>query len=125
MISWVQAGGWTEVIESPAAGGDSAGIPCPVRCSEETYVLRVRGVSMEPDFRDGDLIFVDPRVEPVHGQFVVVMLEDSPEATFKQLIIEGGRQYLKALNPEWPTPIIEVKRPARFCGVVIFKGAVV
>jgi SOS-response transcriptional repressor LexA len=27
-------------------------------------------------------------------------LEDTQEATFKQLIIEGGQMYLKALNPD-------------------------
>jgi len=43
-------------------------------------------------------------------------------ATFKQLIIEGGHQYLKALNPEWPKPIIEIIENARICGVVVFKG---
>ena len=80
---------------------------------------------MEPKFHDGDLIFVDPNVEPVHGKYVVVMLEDTSEATFKQLIVEGGRQYLKALNPNWPDPIIEIDQNARICGVVVFKGEMV
>ena len=59
------------------------------------------------------------------GKYVVVMLEDSDEATFKQLIVEGGRQYLKALNPEWPNRIIEFNQNTRICGVVVFKGEMV
>ena len=70
-------------------------------------------------------IFVDPHVDAVSGKYVVVMIEDTAEATFKQLIVEGGRQYLKALNPEWPNRIIEVNQNARICGVVVFKGEMV
>jgi SOS-response transcriptional repressor LexA len=80
---------------------------------------------MEPKFHDGDLIFVDPLVSPDSGRYVVVRLEHSQEATFKQLIVEGGRRYLKALNPDWPNRIIEVDSVATICGVVVFKGEVV
>jgi SOS-response transcriptional repressor LexA len=80
---------------------------------------------MEPKFHEGDLIFVDPSVIPDHGKFVVVRLEQSNEATFKQLIIEEGKQYLKALNPDWPNRIIEVDEEATICGVIVFKGEVV
>ena len=57
--------------------------------------------------------------------YVVVRMEDSHEATFKQLIVEGDRQYLKALNPDWPKRIIEVTANATLCGVVVFKGELV
>ena len=79
-----------------------AHLPCPVRCSAGTFVLRVRGESMEPRFRDGDLIFVDSAVLPDHRRLVVARGEDTHEATVKQLIVEGERKYLKALNPDWP-----------------------
>jgi SOS-response transcriptional repressor LexA len=55
----------------------------------------------------------------------VVRLEDTHEATFKQLIVESGRMYLKALNPDWPTRIIEVTEDAFICGVVVFKGEII
>ena len=125
LISWVQAGAWTEIAGSFSAEDAEAYLPCPVRCSAETFVLRVRGESMEPRFRDGDLIFVDPAVSPDHGRLVVVRGEDSNEATFKQLIVEGERKYLKALNPDWPERIIERDAAAAICGVVVFKGEIV
>ncbi len=125
LISWVQAGDWSEISEGYAPPYDSELLPCPVRCSEETFVLRVRGVSMEPRFHEGDLIFVDPNVDALNGKYVVVQLEEPNEATFKQLVIEGDRQYLKALNPDWPNRIIEVNKAATICGVVVFKGEVV
>ena len=46
----------------------------------------------------------------------------SNEVTFKQLIVEEGKQYLKTLNPDWPNRIIEVTTDTNICGVIIFKG---
>ena len=125
LISWVQAGEWSEISEGYVPPYESELLPCPVACSDETFVLRVRGSSMEPRFHEGDLIFVDPTVAAVNGRFVVVQLEEPNEATFKQLVIEGDRQYLKALNPDWPNRIIEVNEAATICGVVVFKGELV
>jgi len=125
LISWNQAGNWAEIAATVDFDNAENLFPCPIRCSPDSFVLRLRGESMEPKFHAGDLIFVDPHVVPVSGNYVVVRLEDAHEATFKQLIVEGERQYLKALNPDWPHRIIEVDSNARFCGVVVFKGEAV
>ena len=65
------------------------------------------------------------QIAQISRRYVVVRLEDSQETTFKQLVIEEGHQYLKALNPDWPNRIIEVNSNATICGVVVFKGEVV
>lgn len=127
LISWVQAGSWCETIDIFEPGTAEEWMPCPVNHGTRTFVLRVRGPSMHnphgrPSFQDGDLIFVDPDREAVNGSPVVVRLDDDNEATFKQLVIEGGKRYLKALNPAWPDQIIQINSNATICGVVIFKG---
>ena len=80
---------------------------------------------MEPKFHEGDLIFVDPNASAEHGKYVVVRIDSSNEATFKQLIIEEGSKYLKALNPDWPNRIIEIDEEASICGVIVFKGEII
>lgn len=122
LIPWKRVAEWPTNAVGVAASDAEDLLPCPVRCSERTFVLRVRGESMEPRFHDGDLIFVDPEVPPVSGRFVVVHLDDSQETTLKQLIVEDGLQFLKALNPDWPTRISELRPTATICGVVIFRG---
>ena len=87
-----------------------------------TYVLRVEGSSMEPDYLHGDYIFVDPDVTPVHGKDVVVTLNGSKHPVFKRLIVEGQDTYLMALNPHFPDRIIKMDRNAQICGVVVFSG---
>jgi SOS-response transcriptional repressor LexA len=125
LISWVQAGEWSEIAGRFDSDDAQDWLPCPVRCGKGTFVLRVKGQSMEPRFQDGEYIFVDPELAADNGRFVVVRLEDTHEATFKQLIVESGRMYLKALNPDWPTRIIEVTEDAFICGVVVFKGEII
>ena len=36
------------------------------------YVIRLRGHSLEPEFRDRGLLLVDPHQDPEHGDFVHV-----------------------------------------------------
>jgi len=70
---------------------------------------------MESKFPEGVIIIVDPDVEPVHGSFVVALLADAGQVTFKQLVIDG-RRYLKPLNPRYP--IMEMDDRMATCGVV-------
>jgi len=127
LISWVQAGAWAGIVDNFAPGDAEEWLPCPIKHGPHTFVLRVRGESMwnphgRPSFQDGDLIFVDPDRSAVHGSMVVVRLDDEQEATFKQLVVEGDRRYLRAANPSWPDRIVQIDGNATICGVVIFKG---
>lgn len=117
LISWVQAGSFKEVISDMTIAKEY--IHCPTRCSDSTYALRVEGESMLDRFRPGQIIFVDPELVPTSGQFVIAMLEDGYRTTFKQLIVDGGQQYLKALNKDWPERIIKVTEDCRIIGTVI------
>lgn len=120
LISWVQAGSWSEITEIKAY--DAERFMCPVNCSDLTFVLKVQGISMEPKFDEGDLIFVDPEAECIHGSYVVARLDDDNQATFKQLIIENGHKFLKAANPNWPEQLIPINGNCTLVGKVIFTG---
>ncbi len=98
-------------------------MPSPIPTSGTAYYLRVRGLSMynpagEPSFNENDLVLVEPQSHVDSGSLVVVLLDDNTEATFKQLIIEDGKKYLRALNPDWPNRIVQVNGNATICGVV-------
>lgn len=122
LISWVQAGHWNDVIDNFATGDAEDWLQCPRKFGPRTFALRVRGISMEPKYQDGDIIFVDPDIQAEHGKNVVVRLDDEHEATFKQLVVEGGQMFLRALNPDWPGPkLIQINGNATICGVVIGK----
>lgn len=126
LISWVQAGAWCEMQEPFELEDAETWLPCVISHSSTTFALRVRGLSMfnpheRRSFREGDIIFVDPARDYENGSLVIVKLANSKEATFKQLVVEGDRRFLKPLNPSWPDPIIELPGDATICGVVISK----
>jgi SOS-response transcriptional repressor LexA len=126
LISWVQAGAWCEIADVRTLDDAELWLPCAASHSSQSYALRVRGLSMfnqheRRSFRDGDIIFVDPAKDAENGSLVIAKLVDSQEATFKQLVMEGSRRFLKPLNPAWPEPIIELGSNAMICGVVFSK----
>lgn len=63
-----------------------------------TFALRVRGDSMVgAGILDGDLVLVEPGVEPRAGQIVVALIDG--ESTLKRLVQVEGEFFLKAENP--------------------------
>lgn len=122
VISWVQAGAWTEVGYAEVDLNSAETYPCPVPCGPMTYILRVIGDSMISEYRPGDMIFVDPEVPAVHGDDVIAIMHDSGETTFKRLIEDSGQKFLKALNPNWPEPYVKINGNCSIIGTVIFSG---
>ena len=85
-------------------------------CAElEPYALRVTGDSMAPEFWDGCIIIVEPRLSARHGQYIVV--DYAGDTTFRQYLVDGARQLLAPLNPAYDT--VELIGPYQVRGVVI------
>lgn len=56
---------------------------------------------MEPDFKEGMVIIVEPELDPLPNDYVIVK-NGSEESTFKQLVKDGSDWYLKPLNDRYP-----------------------
>jgi len=122
LISWVQAGQWNDVVDIYRPGEGEKPVYTTRKVGNRAFALRVVGDSMEnpngrPTYPQGSIVIVDPDRAPLHGSAVIVRLEDSKQATFKQLIIEGDAQYLKPLNPRYP--VMPIDGNATICGVVV------
>lgn len=122
LISWVQAGKWREVIDNLQRGDAERWIPTHARVGRHAYALRIVGDSMvnprgSPSFPEGTVIIVDPERSAEPGRFVVVRQNHNTECTFKQLVRDAGRFYLKPLNPQYQ--IMELAQDAVVCGVLV------
>lgn len=115
LLSWSQAGEWDRICSTPARRSLNK-LPTTYRASRRTYALRVRDDSMEPKFPEGSHLIIEPDETPRPGQFVIVREPGTVEATFKQLVLDGDRRYLKPLNSRYP--VIALPPTAAFCGVV-------
>ncbi|MFZ4653065.1 MAG: LexA family protein [Methylococcaceae bacterium] len=107
-ISFVQAGVWTEAVDpyAPGAGDDYLLTDTPL--GPHAFALTIRGASMEPDFKEGDTIVIDPDIKPTPGDFVVAKNQED-EATFKKFRPRGidhqGRSVIELvpLNEDFPS----------------------
>jgi phage repressor protein C with HTH and peptisase S24 domain len=102
ILTEVQAGMYKQFVDNYLPGDSGLElISTSVPIKRHTYALRVTGDSMEPEFRDGMLLVVEPEMEHQPGDYVIAMTADS-QTTFKQLIKDGPDWYLKPLNPRYP-----------------------
>ncbi|MCE1246899.1 MAG: transcriptional repressor LexA [Firmicutes bacterium] len=67
--------------------------------TDELFLLRVKGDSMEPHIHPGDLVVVRRQQNADPGDIVAALIED--EATVKQLVKSGGKLRLHAFNPAY------------------------
>lgn len=123
LISWVQAGDWSEIVDNFQPGDAEDWIACPFPSGRHGFVLRVVGDSMfnpagDLSFRDGDFISVNPEFDARHRSLVIAR-RDREKATFKQLLLdESEGPMLHALNPNWPTRYIPLDKTTEIIGVV-------
>jgi len=68
--------------------------------TDELFLLRVKGDSMEPHIHQGDLVVIRRQATANPGDVVAALIDD--EATVKQLINSGGILRLHAFNPAYP-----------------------
>ncbi len=115
LISYVAAGSWSDAVDNLAPGDAEQWVDTTVPVKRHTYALRVEGDSMEPRFPNGAILIVEPEAEPKNGSYVIVR-QNGTDATFKQLVHDGGVWYLKPVNPRYP--IMQLGPDAVLCGVV-------
>jgi SOS-response transcriptional repressor LexA len=131
LINWVAAGRGAEAVDPYPVGQGVEYLQVSGEYSDSTFALEVRGESMEPDFRQGDIIIIDPMAAPKSGDFVVVELLSGNvpigqgPVTFKQYFPRGHAQNgraaydLIALNPDEQTITVNRANPGRIVGRMV------
>lgn len=125
VIDYVAAGGW-HATALPDSQPDGFGTLFTERSvSAHAFALTVEGHSMEPEFRDGDEIIVDPDLAPRPGDFVVAKRDADAAATFKKFRSRGNDRKrtpiieLVPLNEDYPSLRIAGDAPGRIIGTVV------
>jgi len=72
--------------------------------SNSPFALQVLGDSMEPEFKEGAIIIVDPSVPLHHKAYVVI--DYKGETTFRQFVVRDEKHYLVALNDDYEDELI-------------------
>lgn len=125
LISWVRAGLWGAIEDQFHPGeADEWADAYDTKPGANAFALRVTGDSMTNpvpgghSFPEGTIIIVDPGRAAGPGDFVIAKDVATQQATFKRLASDGGRWFLKPLNPSYPT--VEIDDPdIRVIGKVV------
>jgi phage repressor protein C with HTH and peptisase S24 domain len=94
-------------LDYPAAVADEY-IGCPDVTDPQAFAARVVGDSMEPDYREGELVVFAPSRPTPDGSDCFVRLERDNETTFKRIYFEedGARIRLQPLNQKYPPRVV-------------------
>lgn len=98
---------------APFGGGDSSACD-----GAEAFALMVLGDSMEPEFREGEIVIIEPAGLATDGSYVLAHVDD--DWIFRQLLQREGGWRLAPLNPAYPARDIDDLSPVR--GVIIQKS---
>lgn len=108
LISYVSAGLWRGAIEAFQPNDAHDWLVTDLDLSEGAFALEIKGDSMQPEFKPGDRVIIDPDIAPQPGDFVVAK-NGHEEATFKKYRPRGvdpsGNVVfeLVPLNDDYPT----------------------
>lgn len=81
------------------------------------FVIPIKGDSMEPDYQDGDLVFIQTSVDLNNG--VIGVFNYNGDAYIKQLVIDEDQAYLHSLNPAYKDMPITPDTDFRIIGEVV------
>ena len=81
------------------------------------FVIPIKGDSMEPDYHDGDLVFIQTSVDLNNG--VIGVFNYNGDAYIKQLVIDKDQAYLHSLNPIYKDMPITPDTDFRIIGEVV------
>lgn len=100
VISWVRAGNFESMLDQRTLEDVTQWVYLSKQPGPRAFGLIVKGPSMEPRFQDGDYLVVDSDVEWADGDFVILG-NGNEEATFKQIVRDGGDWWARPLNPQF------------------------
>jgi SOS-response transcriptional repressor LexA len=123
VINSIPAGGPRQIIDGYPAGAGMDEIEVSNHISDYAFALVLEGNSMEPDFRDGDKVVIDPELKPIPGDFVAARCQGD-HGTFKKYRPRGVNEHgvemfdLVPLNEDYPI-LHETAETCNIAGVLV------
>jgi SOS-response transcriptional repressor LexA/DNA-binding XRE family transcriptional regulator len=125
-------GEWVPIINRIAAGegvdtseaeayppGAAAAFVRFAGAPARVFAVEVTGDSMEPEYRDHDLVIADPDRPCSSGVCCVVLKRGGDRLPrLKRLRRRGGKTYLESLNPKYAAVLIRPGELERTCAIV-------
>jgi repressor LexA len=98
---------------------DTIKLPTIAKMPQDSFLLRVKGDSLKDAYIfSGDIVIVNPNLEPKNGQIVVAILNDA--AVVKRFYKKRSEIELVSENAEYKPIVIDKKYPSfKIVGIVV------
>jgi len=98
---------------------DTIDLPTIAHMPKDSFLLKVKGDSLKDAYIfSGDIVIVNPNLEPKNGQIVAAILDDA--AVVKRFYKKKNEIELVSENPEYKPIVIDKKYPSfKLVGIVI------
>jgi repressor LexA len=98
---------------------DTIELPTIARMPKDSFLLRVKGDSLKDAYIfSGDIVIVNPHLEPRNGKIVVAILDDA--AVVKRFYKKKNEIELVSENPEYEPIVIDRKYPSfKIVGIIV------
>lgn len=102
LVYWRLAGSFDSVKNNLGRCGVTYLLGVGNAPSNKAFSLEIKGDAMNPSFRDGDRVVIDPDAEWKSGDFVVVACRELGVVSIKRAIREDGEWWIAPLTPQIP-----------------------
>jgi SOS-response transcriptional repressor LexA len=82
---------------------------------EHNFALQVKGDSMEPEFKEGETLVINPTAKAENGDYIIVK-NDEEEATFNQFKRYDNMKILHPLDPQYNNIVMNKDKEYRIAG---------
>ena len=119
VVGLVQAGEFMPGDDGGFPAGSADAFVYSDQKARNLFAVRVVNDSMEPDFREGDVLIVNPNLEARSGDFVIAKLRSDNEVTFKKLIRHDRIIILRPLNSRYQDIVLDDPDAVELVGKVV------
>ena len=119
VVGLVQAGAFMPGEDGGFPAGSADAFVYSDQKARNLFAVRVVHDSMEPDFREGDVLIVNPNLEAQSGDFVIAKLRRDNEVTFKKLVRHDRILILRPLNSRYPDMVFSDPDEVELVGKVV------
>lgn len=98
---------------------DTVELPTIAKMPKDSFLLKVKGDSLKDAYIfSGDIVIVNPNLEPKNGQIVVAILDDA--SVVKRFYKKRNEIELVSENPDYKPIVIDKKYPSfKIVGIVV------
>ncbi len=118
ILLWQQAKKAKELAPKKNLGNWDDWIVTTTSLSASSFALRIESKQLEPYFYNSSVLIVDPEVEPIDNDYVIVQSKTCHKGRLKKIVIDGNF-WLHSLINEHPPIELSNQSEYSICGVVL------